>query len=338
MLYLSTRSKTDSFTSNRALRQTNPPEGGHFLPFRISPWDTRELQRLKNCSFGDNIAAVVNYFFATKLTGWDIDCLIGRNFATVTAMSRKVFYCSICRGTSGSFDDTIQRIYARLVEQEQIRPGAWPLIAIRIAALFGIAAHSSKLGADRFDISVICGDFSWPMAAWYARQMGLPVGTVICACNENSGIWDLLHRGQMDLSAPVRSTGYPLMDIAVPEYMEYLIRQTLGAQEVMRFLQAKQEGKTYFLEEEDRKKLCDGLFVSVVGKRRLEPVINSVYRSGGVVLDPYCAASYGALQDYRAKSGENRATLLVGAVSPRLYPQQVCNATGLTAEELNKTI
>ncbi len=78
-------------------------------------------------------------------------------------------------------------------------PGELAFVAVDIALLFGLygAACPVRLAAKRGAGSGwlwLPGEFTMPVAAWYARRMGLPTGDVICVCNENSAPWELLHR------------------------------------------------------------------------------------------------------------------------------------------------
>ena len=59
------------------------------------------------------------------------------------------------------------------------------------------------------DISVVCGNFDLPMSAWYARAWGLPIGNIICCCNENGNLWNLIHHGQFRQDPVSVRTGTP---------------------------------------------------------------------------------------------------------------------------------
>ena len=83
-------------------------------------------------------------------------------------------------------------------------------------------------------------------------------------------------------------------------------------------------------------KLSQGLFVAVVGQQRVKDIIGSIYRTNTYLLDPYTAISYGALQDFRAKTGENRVTLMLTEENPVRYSDLLADATGLSEQAIYK--
>ena len=86
------------------------------------------------------------------------------------------------------------------------------------------------------------------------------------------------------------------------------------------------------------KQLNDGMFVSVVGKDRVDSLISSIYRSNECILDPYTAISYGGLQDYRAKTGESCPTVLLWERSPLRFADEICKATGLSKAKIESIL
>ena len=333
MLYATTRSKTDTYTAHRALMEDKAPDGGFFIPFRMP---MVQSDKLKDCTFSDAVAEILNLFFSTGITPWDVDCCIGKSAANILAMPHRVLLVQLWNNLKGDYTYLCDKLYEKLCGD---KPGAitnWASIAIRIAVLFGISALLSKMGFDSFDLTVNTGDFSVPMAAWYGRKMGLPIGTIICACNDNSAAWDFIHRGEMNTAMTLVQTATPQLDVANPVGVERLIYETFGIDEVKKYLDATAHKRTYQIRPDMVHKISQGMFVSVVGKDRIEAVVSSVYRSNNCVLDPYAAVSYGSLQDYRAKTGESCPTVILWEKNPTQSLPVVQNATGLTKYEIEK--
>ena len=97
------------------------------------------------------------------------------------------------------------------------------------------------------DIAVPSGNLSQLMAAWYARKMGLPVGTIVCCCNENNGLWKLLHKGELRTDLLAQHTHTPDCDETVPADLERLI-YALGIRQVGEVAAATLAGKYKTLE------------------------------------------------------------------------------------------
>ncbi len=328
MLYISTRNHTDSFTAYRALRETNAPDGGMFLPLRFPKFTKEEIAQYAHKSFGQAVADILNLFFGAKLTAWDVECCIGRNPVKLQVMNHRLVLAQVWQNAEVGFDCIAAGLYQKMCANLAV-PAPWELtgwarITIRIALLFGIFTELSAMDISCTDIAVSCEEFDAPVAAWYAREMGLPIGTIICGCSENSGIWDLLHRG-------VCSVG---KDSEHPKEVERLIFSTLGLAESCRYLECVSKGGSYSVPVASLSELNRDMFAAVIGADRAPAVISSVYRSCACVIDPKTADAYGAMQDYRAKTGESCTTLLLSETSPLNALETVSKATGLSAQQI----
>lgn len=279
-------------------------------------YSSQQLEELSEKPFNEIVAQIINMFFSTHLTGWDIEFAVGKRPVKVVDIGRKTLVAELWHNTEGSFMIAANRIYSRLCDykNDNVNPGGWAIIAVRIAFVFGLYAELKRMNITSFDASVSGKDMESALAVWYARGMGLPIGNIICGTNENCWAWELIHKGEVSPNTGI-STGMPGMD-TLPSGMERLIFATLGLAENVRYQQAITTKSTYKIDADSLMKLSNGLFASVVGKRRITDVISSVMRTNDYSLDPYLAISYGALQDYRAKTGENKITLLMAENNP----------------------
>jgi len=334
MLYVSTRNRAEVFTAHRALHEDLAPDGGRFVPFRLVTCSADELAQFKERSFGDTVAHILNLFFAVRLNGWDVDTCIGRSPVKLVALGRRTVVGEIWHNPDSAYAYIENSLYCKMTGIASATTD-WARIAIRIAVLFGLFGELAKTGVTSFDIAVTAGDFSLPMAAWYARMMGLPIGMIICSCSENGSVWDLIHRGEYNTSTVKMKIPLPQLDVVHPVGLERLIFGTLGDNEVLKYLSVSQKGSVYHLSDaEALAKLNDKLYACVVGEKRVDAVISSVYRTNDYIMDPYTALSYGGLQDYRAKTGENRTTLLLQENGVFVHVQRVAKAIGVPEKNL----
>lgn len=305
MLYITTRENRDAYTAARTLAMYTAADGGYFVPFRIPVFSQVQLSELGQKSFGENVADILNVFFPAHLSGWDVDFAIGRNPVKLVTMNHRLVIAELWNNPQRSFAYAEKKLNACLTHQKTPQLTDWAAVAIRIAVLFGLFGElmqAEALSEDQMiDVAVPAKDFSVPMACWYAREMGLPIGTIICGCDEESGFWDLVCRGEYN-SAVMRQ---------MPNGLERLIQGTLGCREVNRFLSCNAGRKLYALTEESHDAIRKGLFAAVIGKARIDSVISSLAKSSSYVMEPNTALSYGALQDYRAGNSESRMTLLL---------------------------
>ena len=312
MLYASTRDERDAFTAARTLAGDFAADGGLFVPFRLPRYSWQEIADLSNQSFGQIIAQLLNMFFSVKLTGWDVDFSIGRAPVKLVWMNHRLIVAELWHNPGTSYQYLVDRLYERIrITGAKNTATDWAKVAVRISVLFGVISILIKekyAGPGKpVDIAVSADDFSLPTAAWYARKMGLPIGMITCGCNINSGLWDLLRRGEYT------SVGVP---VEIRAGHERLIHETLGTAEARRYGQRCELGKVFSVSEEALPKLNNGFFAAVVGEGRVASLISSVHKSGGYRLSREDALAYGALQDYRAGIAEGRSSLMLADNKP----------------------
>ena len=301
MLYVSTRDSTNIYTAHRALYEQHTSDGGMFVPFRFPVFSYDEILQMKSRSFGTNVAQILNLFFSTRLNGWDVDCCCGRIPVNLVSLPRKLLVVELWNNTAHSYAHVEHALYDKLCggnAPEKIT--TWAKIAIQIAFFFAVFSLSVQENqGEVFDVALDDSEFIAPMAAWYARHMGLPIGTIICGSNDNSSAWDLLHRGELNAASDTPNLG-----------LEQLIYITLGPEQAFQFASACRERRSYHVDGDQIKQLADRMFVAVTSSDRVNTVIASFNRTNNYVLDPFAAISFGALQDYRARIGESKSTML----------------------------
>ena len=344
MLYITTRVQQDAFTAFRALLENRGPEGGFFLPMQFPCFDRRQITGLAQKPFNQNVAEILNLFFGTQIDPRNIEFGIGRYPVKLTGLYGKITVAKAWHNPVYRFDRMVSGIEKELCQSDKIGklPSDWLMLASRIAVLFGIYGEllggGHLTGTQKLDVAVPSKDLSPLMAAWYARHMGLPIETIICCCNENNNLWNLLHKGELRTDAVACSTYTQECDFAVPTDLERLIFATLGSEEVSRFCDIGRIGGVYELSEEQLERLRDGIYVSVVSGKRMASTIPNLYRTTGFVADPYTALAYSGLTDYRAVTGANRPSLLISEESPLFSLQFIARCMSITPEELKNIL
>ena len=335
MLYVTTRNENDAYTAYRAVHEQVGPDGGGFLPFRMPEFTAEEIAALQEMSFGQCVADMLNRFFSCGLTGWDVDFMAGRNAVQLPSLHNRVAVAELWHNAQGEYE-YIESVLARQIGGEA--PNSWVRIAIRMAVLTGVYGMMLRSGyiavTQKFDVSVAAEDFSSVMAVWYLRRMGFPVANIICCCNDNSAVWDLLQHGEMKTARSAKKNG----DSGVPDQLERLISATLGVKEACRYHEIWNDGRIYAPPAGSLEILRKGMAASVVSSQRLSSAIPNVYSTAGYIMGPYTALGYSGLMDYRAKTGLNRPALLLADRSPLCDNKQVCSAIGWTLQQLREKL
>ncbi len=78
------------------------------------------------------------------------------------------------------------------------------------------------------NVVVPTGNFGNILAAFYAKQMGLPVNKLICASNENKVLFDFFSTGTYNRKRDFILTSSPSMDILISSNLERLIYRIAG--------------------------------------------------------------------------------------------------------------
>lgn len=322
MLYMTTRNERDLYPALRTLGQNLGPDGGAYVPFSLPVFDREAVEDLKDQSFNATVALVLNKLFLPRLDGVELDFALGRKPVKLTEMNHRIAVAELWHNIHWNFDWIVRELTQRLRTEAQLQQPVteWAELAVCIAVLFGVFGQLQRSGSVSFDqgldVAAVSGDFTVPMAAWYAREMGLPIGNIIC-CDERSGTWDLLHHGQVRTADPL------------PRGFERLIFGCLGEEEARRYVKICERRGVYAPKEEALERLQRGMFASVVSLRRTARRISSVYSAKGYLMGPEAAMAYAGLQDYRATAGEGRLALILARRRPKDDLETVASAIGM---------
>lgn len=295
---------------------------------------------LKEKSFNGCIAAVLNRLFNSRLTAYDIDFAIGRYAFRLQMLGQRLVAGECWHNLESDFSCIVKNLTALLRNDSntETEPGNWAEIGIRIAVLFGIFGELMRQGLldgdEKIDITLVSGDFSGPISAWYAKRWGLPICNIVCCCNDNGNLWDFICHGTLRTNDVAVATSTPAGDIVVPPGLERLIYTVAGPGEVEKFLDAVRRGSTYYLDDSLLHRLRQGLYVTVTSDHRVLSMIPKICSTYRYILSPYSALAYAGLQDYRSRTGESRPALLLAEKSPLRDAQTVASALNISVEAL----
>lgn len=307
MLYLSTRNKADSFTAYKVLHSADAPDGGMFVPMQLPVQNDIALAAFERMSFGESVARILNLFYGTKLSGWDVDFAVGRQAVDLVSMGSKVSVAESWHNPAGSHTYFEQRLY-NLVTGDKFNthiPNTWFRVSVDIAVLFGIYGKLCRCGIFEFDAAVHTGNLQQLLAVRYAQKMGLPIRRVILGCMEHDGLWDFLSYGDFTASKKERNICF-----------EAILWLEFSYEESVKYCDAAAKKATYRLSPLRLEQFRADTFGSVVGEYRVSQMIDSAASANRYRMETDTARAFCSLQDYRAKSGENRNTLLIAKNAP----------------------
>ena len=189
-------------------------------------------------------------------------------------------------------------------------------------------AGKIQLG-DEVNFSVPTGNFGDILAGYLAKQLGLPVGTLICASNANNVLTDFIRTGTYDRKRPLLKTTSPSMDILVSSNLERLLYLLSGDTKLVADLMGKlnKEG-AYTVPAELLNKIQSEFWAAYCDDDRASEIMGRVYKELGYLCDPHTASGWAAAEDYVAETGDKRAMVVLSTASPYKFPVAVLTAIG----------
>ncbi|BDB01552.1 threonine synthase [Clostridium botulinum] len=182
-----------------------------------------------------------------------------------------------------------------------------------------------KVGeGESINIVVPTGNFGNILAAFYAKNMGIPVEKLICASNENKVLTDFINTGIYDRRRKFSVTNSPSMDILISSNLERFLYEISGKDSCLiknLMTELKEKGK-YEITEEMKKRL-DILYGDFADEDDTLKAIEKVYENSDYLIDTHTAVAYDVYKKYKNKTGDNSATIIASTASPFKFPKSI---------------
>ena len=186
---------------------------------------------------------------------------------------------------------------------------------------------------DKLNFVVPTGNFGDILAGWYAKQMGLPVGKLVCASNANNVLTDFIHTGTYDKNRPFHTTASPSMDILVSSNLERLLYSLCGSDtEVAGYMQQLREQGRYTVSDALLAKIRETFAGGCCNDIQTREKIGRAWRDHRYLIDTHTAVAYHVLDEYRCETGDAAPAVVVSTASPFKFCDQVLRGIGGTAD------
>ena len=202
-----------------------------------------------------------------------------------------------------------------------------PQIVYYVYAYAKLYAKGEIVKEEPINVVVPTGNFGNILAAFYAKNMGVPIAKLICASNENKVLYDFFTTGTYDKNREFMLTTSPSMDILISSNLERLIYRIAGNDavknaELMRMLVS--EG-AYEITPEMKANLAD-FYGNYASEAETAETIKSLYEKTGYVIDTHTAVAATVYQKYQKESDDNAKTVIASTASPYKFTRSVMNA------------
>ncbi|EJO5347328.1 threonine synthase [Clostridium botulinum] len=186
---------------------------------------------------------------------------------------------------------------------------------------------------EKINIVVPTGNFGNILAAFYAKNMGIPVGKLICASNENKVLTDFINTGIYDRRRNFSVTNSPSMDILISSNLERFLYEISGKDSPLisnLMTELKEKGK-YEITEEMKNRL-DILYGNFADEEDTLKVIEKVYKTSNYLIDTHTAVAYDVYEKYKNKTGDRKTTIIASTASPFKFPRSINEVLNIAHE------
>ena len=199
-----------------------------------------------------------------------------------------------------------------------------PQIVYYVYAYAKLLQNEEITEGEAINVVVPTGNFGNILAAYFAKQMGIPIDKLICASNENKGLFDFFQTGVYDKNREFILTNSPSMDILISSNLERLIYIIAGedAKKNSELMQALKSKGIYELTDEMKANL-DDFAAGYATEAEVRETIAEVYKKTGYVIDTHTAVAAKVCKAYQEASKGGKKTVIASTASPYKFARSV---------------
>lgn len=247
-------------------------------------------------------------------------------------------------GITGNFDDAqtaVKKMFNDKAMEEELDKAGFqfssansinigrlvPQIVYYVYAYVNLFKNGEIKDGEKINVTVPTGNFGNILAAYYAKNMGLPIDKLICASNENKVLFDFFSTGSYDRNRDFILTSSPSMDILISSNLERLIYRIAGenADKNREMMEQLSKGGTYQITEEMRSQLAD-FYGNFATEEETADAIKALYQNTGYVIDTHTAVATCVYEKYVKDTKDSSKTVIASTASPFKFTRSVMDA------------
>lgn len=203
-----------------------------------------------------------------------------------------------------------------------------PQVAYYVYAYANLYKNGVIAKDEKINVVVPTGNFGNILAAFYAKNMGLPIAKLICASNENKVLYDFFSTGTYDKNREFILTNSPSMDILISSNLERLIYRIAGndVQKNKKLMTDLSTEGRYEITDEMKAQLAD-FYGDYASEEECAAAIRKLYEDTGYIIDTHTAVASGVYAKYKAATGDTETkTVIASTASPFKFTRSVMDA------------
>ena len=202
-----------------------------------------------------------------------------------------------------------------------------PQMVYYVYAYTRLVAKGDIQSGDKINVVVPTGNFGNILAAYYAKEMGLPIAKFICASNENKVLYDFFETGVYDKNREFILTSSPSMDILISSNLERLIYRIAGddSDKDVELMNALTSSGKYEITSDMKEKLSE-FYGNYANESETAETIKRVYESDNYIMDTHTAVAATVYEKYKKDTGDDTPTVIASTASPYKFTRSVMEA------------
>ena len=204
-----------------------------------------------------------------------------------------------------------------------------PQICYYVYAYAQLLKDGKITEGEKINVVVPTGNFGNILAAFYAKNMGLPIDKLICASNDNKVLYDFFRTGTYDRNREFVLTTSPSMDILISSNLERLIYRIAGgdAKKCAELMQSLTAGGEYTITEDMKAQLAD-FYGNYCTEDETAKTIAEIFKDSHYVIDTHTAVAAGVYDKYVKDTNDTTPTVIASTASPYKFTRSVMEALG----------
>ena len=209
-----------------------------------------------------------------------------------------------------------------------------PQVVYYVYAYAKLLACEEITAGEEINVTVPTGNFGNILAAYLAKQMGVPIKTLICASNENKVLYDFFQTGTYDRNRDFILTSSPSMDILISSNLERLIYLSAGCDAETNAVLMKELGdKGSYTVTNRMKHFMEDFMGGFAGEEETRAAIKKIYEDTGYLIDPHTGVAACVYDQYKAETKDQAKNIIASTASPYKFSRSVLEAIEGKQEE-----
>lgn len=212
-----------------------------------------------------------------------------------------------------------------------------PQIVYYVYSYANLYKNDEIAEGEKINVVVPTGNFGNILAAYYAKAMGVPIGKLICASNDNKVLFDFFQTGIYNKNREFILTSSPSMDILISSNLERLIFQITGedADKTLELMNSLSSKGDYQITEEMKVKMQE-FAAGYASEAETAETIKKLYEKTGYVIDTHTAVAASVYNKYRIQTEDTAKTIIASTASPYKFARSVMNAIDMKYDSLSE--